>query len=146
MRACNLFLSATLVATLASSAFAQPKGGALAPPLYLPPPVSNPQGLYATPRPLGHHVAPYGVSGYVPFGDRTGYPGNPYTTYRGSYATPIVVPPIVLETPPNLTIRPGKLPPIDVLFPGVPPMALPRVPRMQDPTPPGPVVPVGEKN
>jgi len=130
-----------------SAAPAQPGRGALPPaPLYLPPPPSSPQGL-GVPRPLGYHVAPYGGLGYGPLGDRTGYPGGIYSTYRGSYLTPPTIPPLVLETPRNLTTRPGKLPTLDELFPGVPPMPepLPLPLRMPDPVPPGAVVPAGER-
>ncbi|AWM36504.1 hypothetical protein [Gemmata obscuriglobus] len=101
--------------------------------------MSNP----VVPRPLGYHVAPYGGLGYGPFGDRTGYPGSIYNTYRGSYRTPTVLPPLVLETPSNVPLRAGKLPTIVELFPGTPQVVAP-VPRMPEPVPPGPVVPVGE--
>ncbi len=156
MWACTKLVALGLLILIAPIAFAQPGrgGGALSPappalpkPLYLPLPLSHPQGLGTiTPRPLGYHVAPYGGLGYGPLGDRTGYPGVIYSTYHGSYLTPPPIPPLVLETPPNLALRPGrKLPTLDVLFPGVPPMLEPIVPRMSEPVPPGPVVPVSER-
>lgn len=115
-------------------------------PLYLPPPVQT-QGLGSlsspvVPRPIGSHVAPYGGLGYGPLGDRTGYPGSVFNTYRGSYLAPSTLPPLVLETPSGLPLRSGTLPALDVLFPG--PLAAPNPLRMPAPIPPGPVVPVGE--
>lgn len=158
----------TLIVLFSSFASAQPGRIGSPAPLYLPPPVLSPQGLGSpvspiVPRPLGYHVAPYGGLGYGPLGDRTGYPGNIYSTYRGSYRNPPPplllipgtprytggtfgvllpsqpLPPLVLETPENLLLQPGKLPTISELFPG----ALP-VPRMPEPAPPGPVVGVNK--
>ncbi|VTR95313.1 unnamed protein product [Gemmata massiliana] len=146
------FFALATFALLAPVVNAQPgRVGAPPPaPLFLPPPVVQPQGLGSmsspiTPRPLGYHVAPYGGLGYGPLGDRTGYPGTIYNTYRGSYLMIPTVPQLRLETPSNMPLKPGKLPALDVLFPAAPPMAEPAVPRMLEPVPPGPVVPVGEK-
>lgn len=120
--------------------------GSAQPPVHrvLAPPPSVSQGLGGfggpvVPRPLGYHVAPYGGLGYGPLGDRTGYPGGIYNTYRGSYANPPTLPPLILETP-GTPLRPGKLPTIPELFP-IAPESTP-VKRMPQPTPPGPVVPV----
>jgi len=147
LRVTAIALAATLFLT--SAALAQPGRGAVPPaPLYLPPPPSSPQGL-GVPRPLGYHVAPYGGLGYGPLGDRTGYPGGIYNTYRGSYTTPPAIPQLVLETPRGLTTRPGKLPTLGELFSGAPldrdPIPEPLPLRMPNPTPPGVVVPVGAK-
>lgn len=137
------FLTLPALAVLTQVASAQPPVHRV----FAPPPSAS-QGLGSlsspiVPRPLGYHVAPYGGLGYGPLGDRTGYPGSIYSNYYGSYRTPPALPPLILETPGSMPLRPGKLPTIVELFPGTPePIDPPR--RMPDPVPPGPVVPVSE--
>ncbi len=118
----GLFVPA-LLASLAPAAPAQP-GRGVPPPIFLPPPLSNPQGLPPLPNGLapGCYPAPPRV---VPSPLRGPLPAPP-------------IPPLILETPGDLLFRSGqKLPTIDVLFPAVP--------RMPQPIPPGPVVPVSNR-
>ena len=53
-----------------------------------------------------------------------------------------MLPSLTLGTPRGIPLRSGPLPAIADLFPGTP--AEVAVPRMPEPTPPGPVVPVTE--
>ena len=109
----------------ASAVGAQP--GRIGPPYYLPPPLSNPQGLSGAPFVPPPFVPPITPPRYP------GVVGAPHTPAP----TPFV-PPLGLQSV-SIPLNPGaKLPPLDVLFP-----AEPR--RMPTPVPPGPVVPVGAK-
>lgn len=136
-RGSPLLASAALVVVAGAGSAQPPVHRVLAP----PPLVSQGLGGFGgpvVPRPLGYHVAPYGGLGYGPLGDRTGYPGGIYSTYRGSYVNPPTLPPLILETP-GTPLRPGRLPTIVELFPVAPEVPIKKMPP---PTPPGSVVPV----
>jgi uncharacterized protein (TIGR03000 family) len=144
------FVAVLLAAgSTAAAAAAQPAQGLQ--PRYLPPPLSNPQGLHFTPgtangsglygplgyglgySPFGYSGLPYGGVGYGALGYGYGYPGSTYGPYSGSY----------LRVPAVPRIDPGHAPPRPLpplWYPSFEPV-MPDTPLMPPPVPPPGVEP-----
>jgi uncharacterized protein (TIGR03000 family) len=130
-----------VVGFAASGAAAQPAQGLQ--PRFLPPPLSNPQGLSFTPgtgygtglygplgyglgySPFGYSGLPYGGVGYGALGYGYGYPGSVYGPYSGSYLNRPAIPRIESSPYRSVPARPLSYPSVAPTTPVMPAPLLP---------------------